>query len=157
MCKQNGLLLRGKTYYCQARIPQDIRGGFPSEFPQAVRRERLDATTLAAAKAPVRQKWADLEARFKMLRAAPAAPLRRSMSVDEARRIAAHALSHNLTTDEEARREGLSDEFWERVERDRAGLARGVFGEQMRMSAEDWLRHFGHGLPPESADYRMFL
>ena len=46
VCKQNGLLLRGKTYYFQARIPQEIRQQFPAVFRMAIHRERLTATTL---------------------------------------------------------------------------------------------------------------
>jgi hypothetical protein len=58
MCKQNGLLQRGSTYFFQARIPKDCK----AFFSKAVIREKLTATTHTKAKAQVRQKLADLEA-----------------------------------------------------------------------------------------------
>jgi hypothetical protein len=64
MCKQNGLLLRGNTCYFQARIPKDCIAFFPTSSI----RERLTATNCAEAKAQVRQKWAELEARLHRLR-----------------------------------------------------------------------------------------
>jgi hypothetical protein len=88
MCKQNGLLLRGKTYYFQARIPQEIRKEFSADFPKPVHREPLTAATLMEAKAQVRQKWAALEARFRALREPPKTTLPEA----EARRILAAAL-----------------------------------------------------------------
>jgi len=67
MCKQIGLLSCENAYYFQARIPQDIGKQFPLDFSKPVIRKRLTATTLAEAKAQVRQLWADLETRFKAL------------------------------------------------------------------------------------------
>ena len=48
LAKQNGLLVRGDAYYFQARIPLDCRKDFSGK---TIYRERLEARTLAEAKA----------------------------------------------------------------------------------------------------------
>jgi integrase len=167
MCKQNGLLQRGRTFYFQARIPKDVIGHFSiGGRKRAIIRERLPATTHAEAKAQVRQRWAELEARIAEIRRPPGSETaRRCMPQAEAQRIAAHIVAHCLGHDEEARLQGRSQDEWEDMERrleqadieDRNAIARGHFEERLLIMAEDWMREFGYELPLDSADFRRLV
>jgi hypothetical protein len=53
LSKTNGLLVRGNTYYFQARVPLDCRKDFAGKV---IYRERLEARTLVEAKAQVHQR-----------------------------------------------------------------------------------------------------
>lgn len=154
MCKQNGLLIRGTTYYFQARIPKDCQ----QQIGRQVVREKLPASSLAEAKAQVRQKWAALHQRIEQLRAGtPAAP-----TDAEIQGWADAFISSRLEEDEEIRTEGLDDRGYriiqESLDISNAGtrheLARGDTSTT-EFEMEDFLDwRFGVKLQPETEAYR---
>src|SRR5205085_1623182 len=108
MCKQVGLLTKAKTYYFQARIPKDCI----QFFPKPIIRERLTATTLPEAKAQVRNKWAELEAKLAQLRNGGSSV---ELSREDIKRYADAYLALLLEEDEEVRIEGLNDRDYRKL------------------------------------------
>lgn len=102
MCKQNGLLIRGDSYFFQARIPQDCQ----HQIGKQVVREKLPASSLAEAKAQVRQKWVDLHQRLDQIRSGTTA----DPTDSEIQRYADAWLALRLEEDEFVRVRGLSEE-----------------------------------------------
>lgn len=158
MCKQNGLLIRGTSYFFQARIPKDC----VEFFPKAVLREKLSATSLTEAKAQVRQRWADLEATIARIRAT-GSPLKQALTPEDANRILAAYTASRLEAHEEDRLKGMDEDGFERTvqavahldtaERNVAakGDIRGIQGQ-----AADWLQGYGYSIPLDSPEFRSF-
>src|ERR1700748_764264 len=95
----NGLLQRENAFYFQARIPKDCR----EFFPKAIIREKLVATNRSEAKAEVRQKWVELEAKLERIRQSHL-PLKTVLSEEDANHILAASITMRLGSDEEGRR-----------------------------------------------------
>src|SRR4051812_44914656 len=94
MCKQVGLLVRGRTFYFQVRIPKDCA----HHFPKSIIRERLTATTHPEAKAQVRQRWAEFEAQLARLRNPPV-----RIDEDDAKHILEAVVASRLDADQRSR------------------------------------------------------
>ena len=104
LAKQNGLLVRGDTYYFQARIPEDCRKEFSGK---TIYRERLEARTLAEAKALVHQQQVLFDERITSARTGGYIPTEADIE-----RYCAAWIQQCLEEDEEQRTErpeGLSD------------------------------------------------
>lgn len=154
MCKQNGLLKRGDSYFFQARIPKDCQ----EQIGKEVVREKLPANSLAEAKAQVRQKWAALHQRIEQLRAGTQAD-----PTDADIQVWTDAfISSLLEEDEEIRTEGLDDRGYriiqESLDISNAGsrheLARGDT-RTTEFEMEDFLEwRFGVKLQPNTEAYR---
>lgn len=158
MCKQNGLLQRGTTFYFQARIPKDCL----KHFPKPVIRDKLTATTHAEAKAQVRQRWADLEAIIARIRTT-GSPHKLTLKPEDADNILAAYTASRLEAHETDRLAGLdANGFEQAVEAvtyldaaERNVAAKGdIRGVQER--AADWLRGYGYSIPMDSPEFRSF-
>jgi hypothetical protein len=101
LAKQNGLLLRGSTYYFQVRIPGDCRAEFSGK---AVYRERLEAHTHAEAKALVHHKQVLFDERVRSARSGGYIP-----TASDIERYCAGWIQQCLEEDEDHRTEGLTD------------------------------------------------
>ncbi len=102
MCKQNGLLIRGSSYFFQAKVPKDCQ----HQVGKQVIREKLPASSLVEAKAQVRQKWVDFHQRIEQLRAGTTA----DPTDAEIQRYADAWLALRLEEDEFIRSRGLTEE-----------------------------------------------
>jgi hypothetical protein len=152
MCTQNGVLLRGKTYYFQARIPEDCR----KFFPKAVIREKLLTKDRAKAKAQVRQKWADLEFTIERIRST-GSPHKVVLTEDAIKEILAASIASRLAADEENRTEGVDAEGFQRIAetiagRDNAERLAASHGDLagINTAAQDWLINYGYDISASS-------
>ena len=120
-------LARRQTLLPSSNTPRH-RKQFPQDFPKAIHRERLTARTLPEAKAQVRRKWAELEARFQQLRNPP----KTHLPDCEAQRILAAALASRVGADEEERLAGMDEWAINRHATALAECDRGAWGSVAR-------------------------
>lgn len=156
MCKQNGLLIRGTSYFFQAKVPKDCQ----RQFGKQVVREKLPASSLAEAKALVRQKWVAFHQRVDQLRSGPSAT---PTDVD-IQRYADAWLAYRLAEDEQRRIEGLDEREFEKLHEDllldtavqKRNLARGGGDCEFMVNQMEWFLQsmYGVDIDPTTPAYR---
>lgn len=159
MCKQNGLLIRGGSYFFQARVPKDCR----QQFGKEVIREKLPANSPAEAKAQVRQKWAAFHQRIDQIRSGTLA----TPTEEELQRYADAWLAYRLAEDEQKRIAGLDDAEHEELRNEllidsaigQRNLARGGGDSEFMENQMEWFLHSQYGVEvdPATPAYRNAL
>lgn len=166
MGTQQGLLIKGNSYYFQARIPADVLPLFP-QGTKPLGQEKIGSKTsisLVQAKAIVQDKLSELNEKIHLGRTTGSI-YKKTISEQDTDYLIGKALTSRLQADQETREAGLSDEDWKNhVEpihadneaREKAVIARGQLNDDAEAVAQDWLVSHGYDIPTNSPDFRNF-
>lgn len=155
-----GLVLHGRTYRVQKRVPKDCAG----HYDKPILYFKTEHTTKQEA-APEAWAWiAEREAEFERIRKT-GSKLKATISDEEAATLSQMMLVSRLQADEQGREAGdrISDSGYQRhldsleecEQAGKAAIGRGQFiGLQER--ANDWLRGYGYSIPLDSEELRRF-
>lgn len=166
MGTQQGLLIKGNSYYFQARIPVDVLPLFP-HGTKPISQEKIGSKTsisLVQAKAIVQDKLSELNERIHLGRTTGSI-YKQTISEQDADYLIGKALNFRLKADQETREAGLSAEDWkihiepihaDNEAREKAVIARGQLNDDAEAVAQDWLVNHGYDIPQNSPDFRNF-